>query len=147
MFDFLQSPYTSSSGLPPPRLNHPTDASDFANRAAVSYFPLESYTYIMPPPGQAFALDIDDDVPQVETHHEVTFISACALRVRFGPVAVYPYKQYFPPDVTFPSLQVRKWLFLYADDEPPNEEPRGVERDDLKTGLEIASRSIHPRTG
>ena len=128
----------SASGLPPLRLTHPSGDSDFANRAAVSFFPLESYTYIIPPPGQPFALDFDDDTPQAEIHHEVTFISTCALRVRFGPVAAYPYKQYFPPDATFPPLQVRKWLFPYPDDEPPDDEPRGEERDDLKTAWEIS---------
>ncbi|KAK4693687.1 hypothetical protein P7C71_g3758, partial [Lecanoromycetidae sp. Uapishka_2] len=129
----------STSGLPPLYLNHPSNDSDFANRAAVSFFPLESYTYTIPPPGQPFALDCDDDDdPQAEIHYEVTFISACALRIRFGPIAVYPYKRYFPPDAAFPPLQVRKWLFPYHDEEPPDDEPRGEERDDLKTDWEIS---------
>ncbi len=97
--------------------------SDFANAHSISFFPLESYTYIIPPPGEAFSLDFDDDTPQAEIHHEVTFISPCALRVRFGPAAVYPYKKLFPSDAAFPPPQVRKWLLPYPDQEPPDDEP------------------------
>ena len=128
----------SLNRLPPLRLNHPSGESDFANAHSISFFPLESYTYIIPPPGEAFALDFDDDTPQAEIHHEVTFISPCALRVRFGPAAVYPYKKLFPSDGAFPPPRVRKWLLPYPDQEPPDDEPGGEERDDLTTAWELS---------
>ena len=128
----------SSNGLPALRLNHPSGESDFANARSFSFFPIESYTYVIPPPGQEFALDFDDDTPQAEIHYEVGFISPCALRVRFGPAAVYPYGKLFPLDATFPPPRVRKWLYPYPDEEPPDDEPGGEERDDLTTAWEIS---------
>lgn len=60
------------------------------------------------------------------------------LLVRFGPAAVYTYLQYLPPDAALPPLQVRKRLFPYEDEEPPDEGPRAEVCDDLTTAWEIS---------
>lgn len=72
VYDILHSQGMSTIGLSPLRLNHPSGSSDFSNQAACSKFPLDSYTFIIPPPGQPFALDFNDDTPEAETHFEVT---------------------------------------------------------------------------
>lgn len=60
------------------------------------------------------------------------------LLVRFGPAAVYPYLQYFPPDAALPPLQVQNWLFPYDDEEPPDDVPGAELCDDLTTAWEIS---------
>lgn len=68
----LQPPNVSSQSLSPLRLCHPAGENDFANAYAVSFFPIEPYTHIIPPLGVDFSVDFDDDAPQVEIHYEIT---------------------------------------------------------------------------